>query len=284
MLDTYLLLCLSAVAAGVVNAVAGGGTLLTFPVLLVALGSPPEATVIANATSTVALVPGSIASIWGYRREVVAVRKWTFLLAWPSVVGGCLGSMLVVMQPAKVFSNLVPWLILAAALLFALQPQIARWTGVGRHHEAPTRLTLVGIIVFQFFVAIYGGYFGAGAGILMLSALAMMGFDNIHQMNSLKATLGTAINFVAVLVFVWSRQVNWPFAIAMAISAAVGGYFGASIARKLDKKLVRNAVVFIGFGLAAYYFYRQWNGMYLQKEKTVETERQSEIEVTEKTI
>ena len=169
MLNTYLILCISAVAAGVVNAVAGGGTLLTFPVLLAALGSTDEATVIANATSTVALVPGSIASIWGYRREVVHMRRWAMILAGPSLLGGCIGSLLVIMQPAKVFANLVPWLILAAAMLFALQPKIARWTGVGQHHETPSGGSLAGIIAFQFLVSVYGGYFGAGAGILMLT-------------------------------------------------------------------------------------------------------------------
>ena len=260
MLQTYLILCVSAVAAGIVNAVAGGGTLLTFPVLLAALGSTDEATVFANATSTVALVPGSIASIWGYRREVIHMQRWALLLAWPSLLGGCLGSLLVIAQPAKVFASLVPWLILAAALLFALQPQISRWTGVGRHHEKPTNYTLAGIVGFQFLVSIYGGYFGAGAGILMLSALAMMGFENIHQMNALKSTLGTLINIVAVVVFMVGGQIHWPFAIAMAISAAIGGYFGASVARRLDKRLVRNAVVVIGFSLAAFYFYRQMKG------------------------
>lgn len=257
MLQTYLILCASAVAAGIVNAVAGGGTLLTFPVLLAALGSTDQATVIANATSTVALVPGSIASIWGYRREVIHMRRWAILLAWPSLIGGCVGSLLVILQPASVFATLVPWLILAAALLFALQPQIARWTGVGQHHETPTTSSIAAIMAFQFLVSVYGGYFGAGAGILMLSALAMMGFDNIHHMNSLKSTLGTLINFVAVVVFMIGGQIHWPFALAMAISAAIGGYFGASVARRLDKRLVRNAVVVIGFSLAAFYFYRQ---------------------------
>jgi uncharacterized membrane protein YfcA len=260
MLETYLMLCASAVAAGVVNAVAGGGTLLTFPTLIFALGSTDEAAVIANATSTIALVPGSIASLSAYRREIVHMRRWALLLAWPSLLGGGLGSLLVIAQPASIFATLVPWLILMAALLFALQPQIARWTGVGQHHESPTPQSLLGIVCFQFIVAIYGGYFGAGAGILMLSALAMMGFENIHQMNALKSLLGTLINVVAVIVFLIGNRVHGSYALAMAISAAVGGYLGASIARRLDKRLVRNSVVVIGFGLAAFYFYRQFAG------------------------
>jgi uncharacterized membrane protein YfcA len=260
MLETYLILCASAVAAGVVNAVAGGGTLLTFPTLLFALGASDEATVIANATSTVALVPGSIASLSAYRREIVHMRRWALLLAGPSLLGGGIGSVLLVAQPASIFATLVPWLILMAALLFALQPQIARWTGVGQHHESPPTSTLFGIVGFQFLISIYGGYFGAGAGILMLSALAMMGFENIHQMNALKSLLGTLINVVAVIVFVAGNRVHGSYALAMAISAAIGGYFGASVARRLDKRLVRNGVVVIGFGLAAFYFYRRYAG------------------------
>lgn len=258
MLGTYLILCVSAVAAGVVNSVAGGGTLLTFPTLIFALGSSAEAMVIANATSTIALVPGSIASLSAYRREIVSMRRWALLLAWPSLLGGGVGSILVIAQPARTFATLVPWLILGAALLFALQPQISRWAGIGHPHEAPTARSLTGIVCFQFLVAIYGGYFGAGAGILMLSALAMMGFENIHQMNALKSLLGSLINVVAVVVFIAGHCVHWPFAIAMAISAAIGGYFGASIARRMDKRLVRNSVVFIGFALAAFYLYRQY--------------------------
>jgi len=260
MVETYVILCLSAIAGGAVNAIAGGGTLLTFPALFLALGGTDEATVVANATSTVALVPGSIASVWGYRREVAHMRRWALLLAWPSLAGGFVGSLLVVAQPARVFANLVPWLILAAALLFALQPHIARWAGIGQHHESPTKATFAAIIMFQFLVATYGGYFGAGAGILMLSALAMMGFENIHQMNSLKSTLGTLINVVAVVVFMHDGRVHWPFGIAMAIAAAAGGYVGASLARRLDKAVVRNAICVIGFGLAGFYFYRQFSG------------------------
>lgn len=258
MFQTYVILCLSAAAGGAVNAVAGGGTLLTFPALVLALGGTDEATVIANATSSLALVPGSIASAWGYRRELATMRRWAVLLAPPSLLGGCVGALLVVGQPPKVFATLVPWLILLAASLFGLQPQLARWTGVGQHHAKPTSRSLAIIVVFQFVVSVYGGYFGAGAGILMLSALAMMGFENIHEMNSLKSTLGTLINVVAVFVFIVGHRIDWPFAIAMAVSAAIGGYFGASIARTLDKRLVRNAIVVIGFSLAAIYFYRQW--------------------------
>ncbi len=258
----YIVLCLAAALAGAVNAIAGGGTLLTFPVLFAALGSTAEASVAANATSTVALVPGALAALVGYRREIVQERFWSARLALPSFVGGMIGSLAVVWLSPELFKAAVPWLILTAAALFALQPQIARWTGLGAAHSGvPSRSMLAGAVVFQFCVAVYGGYFGAGIGILMLSALAMMGLDDIHRMNAVKTLLNAIINGTSVVVFVASGTVNWPFALVMAVTAALGGYVGARTARRIDRQVVRRIVVTIGFGLAAYYFYRQfWTG------------------------
>jgi uncharacterized protein len=258
MLGEYLILCLAAVLAGAVNSIAGGGTLLTFPVLFAALGSSGSAAVLANGTSTVALVPGSIAALVGYRHEIQQERRWAGLLLVPSVLGGLVGSLLVVMLPGESFKAAVPWLILAATLLFLLQPQIARWTGIGQAHAGPHSGRLVaGAIAFQLAVAIYGGYFGAGAGILMLSALAMMGLGDIHRMNAVKTLLSSTINGTSVLVFVATGHVHWPFAVAMAISASLGGYVGARTARRFDRAAVRAVIVTIGLSLAAYYFYRQ---------------------------
>lgn len=261
MLFEYLLLCLSAFVGGAVNSVAGGGTLLTFPALFSLLGASlgTSAAVFANGTSTVALLPGSVAAAWGYRAELVESRRWLNLLVPPSLIGGFLGTLLVIWRPA-LFANLVPWLILTAALLFALQPAIARWTGIGKAHGAPSGYVAVGIVVFQFLVAVYGGYFGAGIGILMLSAMAMMGLADIHRMNALKTLLASWINGVSVVVFIYSGYVQWQFASIMAVSAIAGGYFGARIARRLDRNLVRRAVVAIGLVLASYYFYRQSTG------------------------
>ena len=268
--ETYATLCCLAAAAGAINAIAGGGTLLTFPALHAALSQvagvgPALASVQANATSTVALVPGALAALAGYGREIHATRRWAFLLAAPSLLGGLLGSVLVVALPPELFSKLVPWLILTAALLFALQPRIARWTGISKmsldkpDSPAPPR-TVAKAMAFQFAVSIYGGYFGAGAGILMLSALAMIGLANIHHMNALKCLLGFLINIVSTIVFVVERQVNWPFAVAMAISAIAGGFFAARAARRFDSRRVRAIVVVIGFSLASYYFYKQFFG------------------------
>src|SRR5216683_5897405 len=252
-LATYLLLCLSALVAGAINSVAGGGTLLTFSALLTVVDP-----VMANATSTVALVPGSLAGGWAYRRELLALSRWTGLLIVPSLVGGVVGSLLVTELDERYFSALVPWLLLTAALLFLSQPAIARLAGIGKDHTPPTARTLAGVILFQFLVAVYGGYFGAGIGILMLSALGLMGFGDIHRMNALKNVLGACINGVSVAVFVAERKVEWRYALSMTITAILGGYLGARTARRLDGNVVRWVIVLIGLGLAAHFFYKQW--------------------------
>lgn len=252
----YVWLCLSAFAAGAVNSVAGGGTLLSFPTLIWALGGTAEAAVIANATSTVALLPGSLASIGGYRREFAGTVRWIRWLLLPSLAGGMVGSLLLVLLDPDAFRRLIPWLILTATMLFLFQPAIARWTGIGQAHAVPSRRTLWGIVAFQFLVAVYGGYFGAGIGILMLSALSMMGIGDIHKMNALKSLFGTGINLLAAIVFVSSGQVNWQYAMPMIVAAGLGGYCGAHFARQLDKRFVRGLVIVIGFTLATYYFVR----------------------------
>lgn len=254
----YALLCLAAALAGAVNAIAGGGTLLTFPALMHFLG--PAGGVIANATSTVALFPASLSSIFAYREDLRKLHSWIGILMAPSLLGGLAGALLLTQLPKEWFEAAVPWLILTAALLFALQPVIARWAGIGQAHEPPKSGTLVGVIVFQFLVSVYGGYFGAGIGILMLSALAMIGLTDIHAMNGLKAVLGSTINGVAVAVFVWDGQVNWPLAAMMCVSSSIGGYATARVARKLNRNLIRWCVIGIGFTLAAYYFWQQWTG------------------------
>lgn len=249
-------LCLAAFAAGAVNSVAGGGTLLTFPTLIWVLGGTPIAAVTANATSTVALLPGSVGSMWGYRREFHGAGRWIRWLLVPSFVGGIVGSFLLIRLPAETFEALVPWLILTATSLLALQPAIARWTGVGQPHQQPSARTIWGIVGFQFLVAIYGGYFGAGIGILMLAALSMIGVDDFHRMNALKSLFGTAINLVAAAIFATSGQVSWVHAWPMTVAAVCGGFLGAALARRLDRALVRRFVVGLGFALAGYYFLR----------------------------
>jgi len=249
-IGSWPVLCCAAFLAGVVNAVAGGGTMLTFPSLLAVL-SP----VAANATSTFALFPGSLASGWGYRRELAECREHLIRLLPPSFLGGIVGSLLLTRLPEKVFAGLVPWLLIGASTLLLVQKPIARW--VGAHpHQKPTRSTLIAIVVFQFLVGVYGGYFGAGIGILMLSSLAFVGIPNIHHMNAVKSILAAGMNGVTIAVFLLSGVIVWKYAIVMALSATAGGYAGARIARQMPVAWVRAIVVTIGFVVAIYSWLR----------------------------
>ena len=249
----YLVLCGSAFLAGAINAVAGGGTLLTFPALFSVLGNG----ILANGTSTVALMPGSIASAWGYRKELADKRAILMPLIWPSLIGGMIGALLVTRFPQEVFNALVPWLILLAALLFLVQRPIQRWMGIHLQDAPPTNRTIAMVVGFQFLIAVYGGYFGAGIGILMLSALAFMTAGDIHHINGMKVFLASAINAVAVVVFIAEGQVNWNYGLAMSVAAIAGGYGGARTARRLKPVYVRTIVIAIGFGMSAYYFWQQ---------------------------
>jgi uncharacterized membrane protein YfcA len=254
-----LILFGAAALAGTVNSVAGGGTLLTFPALL----WTGQLATVANATSTVALWPGQLSSLWGYRKEIGQNWDAVVRLAIPSLLGGIVGALLLLRTPPSIFATLVPYLILMATLLFMAQEPLARWqrarvekaavaagaepTGLDR--DPLTTGAWAGVIVFQFFVAIYGGYFGAGIGILMLAALGLMGFTNIHRMNGLKNINGLCINAVAAVLFIANGLVEWHIALWMAVGSIFGGYAGAGIARKLGQKNVRRIIIFIGFSL-----------------------------------
>ena len=260
----YLWLCLAALVAGGINALAGGGTLLTFPALSSVLSQvhePAIANVLANGTSAVALVPASLGSSWGFRRETFELRKLLVWLLPPSMFGGAIGAALLVLFP-KQFSVLVPWLVLTAAVLFLLQPHVARRLArVSRTMDQPSDApgpipprSLAGMIVLQLFISIYGGYFGAGIGILMLSGLGMMGLTNMHQMNGVKSTLAVVINSTAVIVLIASQKVVWPYALAMMATSVVGGFLAAHYSRRIHGQYVRWFVVVVGFFLAAWYF------------------------------
>jgi len=259
--------------AGAVNAVAGGGTILTFPVLAAILPADPARMVVANATSTIGLWPGTIAATWAYRGERAEQPAWAAWLHVPSLLGAVLGAVLVLVLPSQWFDACVPWLILTAAIVFAMQPQLARFAGTPRraasdaattatlasdsHVPATSRLLLA--CVLQFFVAIYGGYFGAGIGILMLAVLGVLGLGDIHRINAVKNVLAMTINGVASGLFAFgsllgSHDVSWPHAAIMAVAAVAGSFAGAHVARRLPAAIVRRGVALIGFALAAYYF------------------------------
>jgi len=249
---TYTLLCASAFFAGVMNSVAGGGTLLTFPALTSVIGPA-----LANATSTLALLPGSLAGAFAYRAELAPSRRFVLRMLAPSVAGGFVGAWLVG-RDTSLFKTLVPWLILTAALLFVVQAPISRWMRKHRPDHEPGTPAQAALVGFQFLIAVYGGYFGAGIGILMITTLGLMGVGDIHRVNAVKTFLATLINGASVVVFVRDGLVVWEFAAAMAGSAVAGGYLGARVARRLPASAVRYAVIVIGFGLSAFYFIRQY--------------------------
>ncbi|MBL8810100.1 MAG: sulfite exporter TauE/SafE family protein [Planctomycetaceae bacterium] len=253
-----LVVCPAAALGGAINSIAGGGTLVTFPALvwvLESLTGLPGAAIIANATNTVALAPGSFSGSWAYRRELRELWPWARLLAIPSLLGGIAGSLLVVYAPESSFKAAVPWLIALATILFILQPKLTPKKPAGNDQLNSTNYRTL-VFVLQLLIGIYGGYFGAGIGILMLSSLSLLNMGNIHQVNGLKTVLAGLINAVSMVVFIAKGKVFWPLAIPMVASAMFGGWLGASWARKLDKQLVRRMVIAIGLVLTTWYFGR----------------------------
>ena len=247
-----VLLFVAALLGGAINSVAGGGSFLTFPALILS-GVPP---IHANATSTVALWPGSVASVGAYRRELRTIEH-ALLFSLVSLVGGALGAIVLLRTPSATFQQLIPYLLLAATLLLGFGPKLnARLRRNQTPDAAPGRLNLVGSVLLQLVIATYGGFFGGGIGILMLALFGLLGLDNIHVMNALKTLLASCINGIAVLIFVVERAVSWPQASLMLVAAIIGGYGGASVARKLDPLLVRRLVLAIGCAMTIYFFVR----------------------------
>jgi uncharacterized protein len=249
---SFLLVFLAALVGGAVNSIAGGGTLITFPAI-VWLGVPP---ISANATSTVALWPGSFGSMWAYRSELAGARTWLTWFTAPSIAGGIVGAQLLLHTSPDRFDAIVPFLVLGATMLFLLQQPLSRRLVRGAPEEQDGRAALRRpswwFITGQFAVAVYGGYFGAGIGILMLAALGAMGLTNIHRMNGLKNWGAMCINAVSAMTFVLSGIVTWPVAATMAVGGLAGGYGGARLALRVGQKWVRRSVIAIGFLASAW--------------------------------
>jgi uncharacterized membrane protein YfcA len=243
----------SSIGGGVMNAMAGGGTLLTYPALLFA----GESAIIANATSSVALWPGAAASLYGYRREVESHAGWLKLLFLPSLLGGAIGAVLLLRTPVAAFERMSPFLVLFATTLFMIQGAMAR----RRAQDSPagmrtTRLPVAWLL--QLGIGIYGGYFGAGIGILMLSVLGFLGLRDIHAANGVKNFFGMCMNGVAAAWFMVQGAVDWPIALVMIAGAIGGGYAGARWARRLGRDRARAAVVLIGLAVSAALLWRQF--------------------------
>ena len=250
-----LLMIAAAFAAGVINSIAGGGTLITFPVLIW-LGLDPK---VANATSTVALWPGLFGGLFGYRRELENSSTILLRLGITSIIGGALGAWLLIWTPSPTFARLVPFLILFATILFMAGGTINRRLRLQPIAEAPKMSWWLGAIVFQFFSAMYGGYFGAGNGIWMLAAMGILGLHDINRANGIKNFLGICINSIAVLSFWLMGLVVWPDALLMAGAALIGGYFGARMAVRVDQTTIRRAIVLIGFVITFVMLWKLWH-------------------------
>ncbi len=234
------------------NAIAGGGTILTFPALIFA-GLP---SIGANATSTVALLPGTLAGVAGYRQQLPSAWKWIRRFLLVSLAGGLLGAVLLIRTPERVFDRLVPWLILFATVLFTARNFFAHLLRSKRSGRVSWRW-LTFAMMFQFVVAIYGGYFGAGIGILMLASLGLLGFENIHQMNAVKNALAFLINVVAAAYFIGKGMIDWPAAAIVAVGSISGGYGGAHYAQKVSQRTVRLCVTTLGLIITAVLFYQR---------------------------
>ena len=246
-----LVIFFAGIAAGAINAIAGGGTLISFPALLW-LGRDAIA---ANATNTVAIWPGSLAGAYGFRRELATARRWLLLLIVPSIAGGVFGAWLLLRTPNETFERIVPFLILGATILLAMQEMVTRKLGlVAKSHEHPGAGWMTFVVLFQLVVGIYGGYFGAGMGILMLAALGLIGMTDMHQMNGVKNVLAVFINGIAAVYFAFASAVIWSDVAVMMAGTLLGGYFGARVARRFGRTFVRRAVVVIGIVMAVALF------------------------------
>jgi len=244
----YTLLIVAAFGAGIINAVAGGGSFLTFPAL-VFTGVP---SIIANASSTFALIPGTLASAWAYRRDFRQPDEFPFRqLLIVSLLGGITGALLLLYTPQRTFDSILPWLMLAATILFGFGPQISPLLKRVLHIGVGT------VVIVQFFIGVYGGYFGGAIGIIMLATWSVFGMKDIHMMNANRTLLGSAMNLVAVVLFVLAGKIWWPQTMAMLVAAMIGGYIGARVARGINPRYVRIAVSVINVVITVAFFLRR---------------------------
>ena len=253
-LPNAVLLFFAAGIAGTMNSVAGGGSFFSFPALIFTHVLP----IPANATSTVALWPGSVASASAYRKRFPKDFKILAEMLTTSVVGGTLGALILLRTPQSTFMRFVPYLFLLATLLLIFGKQIAdRVETTFKTSKQPRWMVVAASNLFQFLIAVYGGFFGAGIGIMMLALLTMLRMEDIHAMNALKTLLNAAINGAAVITFIVAGAVLWPQALVMLVGAVAGGYGGAYFAQKIDPQIVRRFVIAVGISMTLYFFVRR---------------------------
>lgn len=248
-----LILFTAAFVAGVLNSIFGGGSFVSFPILLLT-GVPP---IHANATNTAALWPGTVASTAAYRREVAAHARLLPLLTIVGAAGGVIGAKILLRTPQSTFMRLIPWLLLAGTLLFVYGARIARWVRERTQHRPRVSAATRGVtVVLLLLISVYIGYFGAGVGILVAAVFALMGLESMHAINGLRTYLVSVSNLVAIVTFIAAGAVLWPQALVMVSGAALGGYGGAHYAQKMDSRRVRQLVIVIGLATSAYFFLR----------------------------
>ena len=249
-LHTAIFLFFAGALGGAINAVAGGGSFVSFPALLFT-GVPA---IPANATNTLALWVGTTASGGAYREKLYITRRVMIPLVITSVIGGLAGAFLLIKTPAQTFLRVLPWLLFGATLLFAFGKHLTGRISAGITHEASNAAVMVASI-YETIVAVYGGYFGGGVGIMNLAMLAALGMTDIHAMNKLKVMLGGVINGVATIAFIAARTIVWPQAIVMTAGSILGGYSSAHFSQKLPQVWVKAFVILVGTAMTIYFFF-----------------------------
>jgi uncharacterized protein len=245
----------AAMIAGALNSVAGGGSFISFPALTL-VGVTPK---LANATNTMALWPGSVASVGAYREEIRRPIESRIPLLIISFIGGAIGAYLLLVTPESTFGLLLPWLLLFALLLFIFGKNLsAKLKNSAKRMNIPAPVMVGAVLAAQLFVSVYGGFFGGGIGIMMLAVLSLAGMEDIHHMNGIKTLLASVINGVAVFVFLFAREILFPHVLIMIVGAILGGYFGAYYARKFDPKVIRNFVIVVGTIMTVLFFIRAY--------------------------
>lgn len=247
-----IVLFFAALLAGALNSVAGGGSFISFPALV----ATQVGEKLAIGTNTTALWLGALSSVGAYRRGIQKHRRLMLLMSIPSLIGGYVGTEILIGTPDVTLRLLVPFLLLFAVLLFTFSPRITAFFRQRQTRPTSGTRALILTMLLQFLVASYGGFFGAGIGIMMLAVLSIYGLENIHEMNTVKTLQATLINGISAIVLIAAGQVLLLQGIVMTIAAVIGGYSGAYYAQKLDPKLVRKFVIVVGFTLTAFFFYR----------------------------
>lgn len=250
----WIWLTVAAFLAGLLNAVAGGGSFLLFPAMLSMKMLPIQA----NATNTVALWPGQLTSVAAYRDDIRKNLRLVLPMGLAGLLGGALGAAVLLNTPQMTFLHLVPWLLLGSASIFAVSGPVSRWLKIGsvpaegQAHEPH----LLGVFFSTLVVCSYIGYFGAGAGFLLITVLSLFGYRDLNEINALKVVSTTLANGIAFVIFVFNGQVVWRFCLLAMVVCAIGGYVSASLARRVPQAMLRALVVLIGLSMAAWFFWR----------------------------